>query len=162
MTHTSVWPPTIIHCHRLSWAINQKQAAGLQHREKVMLCIRDAIFTLQEPGSRDSSKHHASLLGRRLDYQPLFREMSPHSPPDEGGYSGPEWAAEIEPTISVKTNEKFESPLPPFQWWKKKRVLVCARIHHWYGGRGVLFLILFCPRLSEVLTDVTKRCIGTK
>ena len=51
-------------------------------------------------------------------------------------------------SISVKTNEKFESPLPPFQWWKKKCVLVCAQTHHWYGGRVFFFLILFCPRLS--------------
>ena len=26
----------------------------------------------------------------------------------------------VQDWISVKTNEKFESPLPPFQWWKKK------------------------------------------
>ena len=41
------------------------------------------------------------------------------------------WAAGylklLKATISVKTNEKFESPLPPFQWWKKKSAFWFAR-----------------------------------
>ena len=46
---------------------------------------------------------------RRLDYQPLFREMSPRSPPPPTPDSrGPERAAEIEPncigTTSIWTN----------------------------------------------------------
>ena len=44
--------------------------------------------------------------------------------------------------------KNLSPPSPHFNDEKKKRVLVCARIHHWYGGRGVLFLILFCPRLN--------------
>ena len=39
-------------------------------------------------------------------------------------------------TILDKMDEKLRPPLPPFQWWKKWRVFVVARVHHWIGGRG--------------------------
>ena len=64
----------------------------------------------------------------------------------------------VEPlrTILDKMDEKLRPPLPPFQWWKKWRVFVVAREHHWIGGGVLLFLILFCPRLSEVHTGFTR------
>ena len=44
---------------------------------------------------------------------------------------------------------KIWAPPPPISMMKKKkRVSVCARTHHWNGGRGGLFLILFCPRFN--------------
>ena len=51
------------------------------------------------------------------------------------------------PAILDKLNEKLRPPLLPFQWWIKRCVLAVARVHRWFGGTLVLFLILFCPRL---------------
>ena len=39
-------------------------------------------------------------------------------------------------TILDILNEKLRPPLPPISMMEKWRVLLCARIHHWFWGEG--------------------------
>ena len=59
--------------------------------------------------------------------------------------------------ISVKTNEKFESPLPPFQWWKKKSAFWFARefIIDMGGGGGYFSFYSVQDCSSKLLTGST-------
>lgn len=45
----------------------------------------------------------------------------------------------------MKQMQKLTPPLPSFQWWKQWQLLVVARVHHWFAGRGGLisYFILF-------------------
>ena len=45
--------------------------------------------------------------------------------------------------------KNLSPPSPPFQWWKKSAFWFAREFIIDMGGGGVLFLILFCPRLQS-------------
>ena len=63
----------------------------------------------------------------------------------------------VEPlrTILDKMDEKLRPPLPPFQWWKKWRAFVVARIHHWIRGRGASISHFI---LSKIVVSIRTTC----
>ena len=59
--------------------------------------------------------------------------------------------------ILDKRDEKLRPPLLLFQWWKKWRVFVVARVHHWIRGRAasISHFILSKIAIAHVRRDKT-------
>lgn len=61
-------------------------------------------------------------------------------------------------TILDKINGTSGPPLPPIQWCQNGAFLLLRAFIIALGGKGVNCSFLFCPRLSEIHTGVT-RCV---
>ena len=117
--------------------------------DKIALCHAKSLFC-----TRWIDQHETSVRQRK--HLSLWQESNPWPPEHQAGALSTGLRELMESyNLGHNTWNIWTTP-PPILMMRKWHVFTPSRLHHCFGGKGGNCSFLFCPRLSEVHTGVTR------